>query len=153
MQAFCVYAAIGIFMVFLAMISFFFACFSLDQRRIVNIRNICCCKHKDYKPNQCSQKSIMKKIFTKYANLLIQWPFKLVTFIITVIFLIVAIYGVSQLEAEFKFEWFLDEGTYLRNFFDISSERYDGGVSGTIWVAEKPDIHKKIEELDTLIDK
>lgn len=95
----------------------------------------------------------MKKVFTKYASLLIQWPFKLVTFIITVIFLILAIYGVSQLEAEFKFEWFLDEGTYLRNFFDISSERYDGGVSGTIWVAEKPDIHKKIEELDTLIDK
>ena len=94
----------------------------------------------------------MKKIFTKYGSLLIKWPFKLVTFIITVIFLTFAIYGVSQLEAEFKFEWFLDEGTYLRNYFEINSERYDSGVSGTIWVAEKPDIHKKIKELDELID-
>ena len=80
-------------------------------------------------------------------------PVKIAVIVLTVILLSIGSYGLSQLKAEFKFEWFLDEGTYLRNFFDINSERYQSGISGTIWVAEKPEIYKKIAELDTLIEK
>ena len=155
MQSFCIYAAIGIFVIYLTMVSFFYAFFSLDQRRIEAVRNgfLCCYKHKNWTPNNCSQKSILHLAFTKYGSLIVKMPVKIAVIVLTVILLSIGSYGLSQLKAEFKFEWFLDEGTYLRTFFDINSERYQSGISGTIWVAEKPEIYKKIAELDTLMEK
>ena len=85
-------------------------------------------------------------------TLIVTVPFKVVIVIVTLILLTLASYGVSQLHAEFRYEWFLEDGTYLRSFFDISRERYPSGISGTIWVADIP-FHSKINELDALIDK
>ena len=62
-------------------------------------------------------------------------------------------YGVSQLHAEFRYEWFLEDGTYLRSYYDYSRERYPNGMRGTIWVAEKPNIHTEIKEINELIKK
>ena len=155
LQSFCIYAAIGIFVVYLTMISFFYAFFSLDQKRIESVRDgfLCCYEHKNWKPNKCSQKSILNLCFIQYGKLLIKWPIKVIVICMTLSFLGLGIYGASQLTAEFKFEWFLNEGTYLRDYFDISAERYQSGVSGKIWVAEKPEIYKKIKELDVLLQK
>ena len=83
--AFCAFAAIGIFFVFFFITTFFFGWFHLDQKRMEAERNflICCFKHKEYKPNECSQKSIQMMIFEKYAELLTMWPVKAVVILIT----------------------------------------------------------------------
>ena len=63
-------------------------------------------------------------------------------------------YGVSQLKAEFKFIVFLNKGNYLREYFDIYMERFDNaGIDGDIYVAEKPEIHKYMKELETMINE
>ena len=155
LQSFCIYAATGIFVIYLTMVSFFYAFFSLDQRRIEAVRNgiICCYKHKTYKPNECSQKSILEMIFVKFSGLLIKLPTKIVILVMTVTFLCVGCFGLVKLKTEFKFEWFLEEGTYLRTFFDVSSERYEAGFNGAIWVAENPKLYQKINEINTLVEK
>ena len=84
--SFCAFAALGIFFVFFFITTFFFGWFHLDQKRMESERNflICCYKHKEYKPNDCSQKSIQTMIFEKYAELLSLWPVKAVVILITV---------------------------------------------------------------------
>ena len=152
MESFCVFAGLGVLMIFFAMISFFIAGFSIDQNRMNQNKNLFCLQQENFKPNSCSQKSFLTTFFKKFGLLLIQLPFKIVTVVLTLIFVALGCYGISQLHAEFRYEWFLEDGTYLRSFFDISRERYPSGISGTIWVADIP-FHSKINELDALIDK
>ena len=135
------------------MVTFFLACFVLDQKRIETTRDGCCCciKYKEYTPNQCSQQSFLELGFKKYASVLVKWPFKIVILVLTALFLCLGSYGVSLLKAEFKFTAFLNEGTYLREYFDISSIRYpNGGATGFIYVAEKPDVQKYIKEMNEM---
>ena len=93
-------------------------------------------------------------IFTKYAKLLITKCFKVVTIILTLCLFGLCVYGVSQLKVEFNFIVFLNKGTYLREYVDIYLERFDdGGIDGDIYVAEKPEIHKYMKELHTMINE
>ena len=103
-------------------------------------------------PSECSQKSILNIIFTKYAKLLVTIYFKVVTIIFTLSLLGLCAYGVSQLKAEFKFTVFLNEGTYLREYFDINAEKFpNGGINGEIYVAEKTNFYKHLTEIDAMI--
>ena len=71
---------------------------------------------------------------------------------LTVLFLSLGCYGASLLKAESKFTNFLNEGTYLRKYFDINSERYpNGGFTGWVYVAENPDVQKYIKEINDMI--
>ena len=155
LQSFCIYAAIGIFVVYLTMISFFYAFFSLDQKRIESNRDgiLCCYKHKNRTQKDCCERSILNLVFTKYSKILLKWPVKVLVIVVTLITFAFGSYGTYHLKAEFKFEWYFDKGTYLRDFLDVNSERYQSGMNGDIWVAEKPDIYKKIAELNVLIEK
>jgi Niemann-Pick C1 protein len=154
LRSFCVYSSLGIFFVFIYMVTFFVAFFSLDQRRIESDHDgcVCCYQHKEYKPNACSQISILDMMFLKYSKVVIKLPFKIVVIVMTVLPILLAIFGCTQLKEEFKFTWFLEEGTYLRSFIDEMEAQFpSSGFVGEIWVADHPDIHTKIKELDTLI--
>ena len=157
MESFCVFAGFGVLMIFLAMISVFIAGFSIDQNRMEQTKNIFCMPQgENWKPNQCSQKGFLSIFFEKFAYLIVTVPFKVVIVIVTLILLTLGSYGISQLRAEFRYEWFLEDGTYLRSYYDYSRERYPNGMRGTIWVAEKPDgpdIHTEINEINELIKK
>ena len=155
MESFCIFAGFGVLFIFFAMISLFIAGFSIDQNRMMQNKNIFCSEQKNWKPNDnsCSQKSLLSIFFKKYARLLVQLPFKVVVVIVTLILVVLGSYGISQLHAEFRYEWFLEDGTYLRSFYDYSRERYPNGISGAIWVADVPDIHTKLSKTNALIDK
>ena len=58
------------------------------------------------------------------------------------------------MKAEFKFTVFLNEGTYLREYFDINEEQFpNGGINGEIYVAEKPNFHQYMKEIHTLVNE
>ena len=85
---------------------------------------------------------------------MVKLPFKIFVFILTSTFLGLSCYGASQLSAEFDFNVFLNEGTYLREYFDMSAEKFpDGGSYGEIYVAEKPNVHQYITEIQTMLDE
>ena len=84
-------------------------------------------------PCTCSQRSILDMAFVQYAKVVVLWPFKLAIIGLSVILLSVGIYGATQLNAEFNFMVFLNEGTYLREFFDTSTEVFPNkGIFGKI---------------------
>ncbi len=86
LRSFGVFAAIGIFSVFVFMITFFFACFSIDQRRLEADRNsfIWCHKHPDYVPRNACQRPLLKSAFLLLADLLEMWPIKVIILLVSV---------------------------------------------------------------------
>ncbi len=156
LSSFCVYAALGIFFVFFYMITFFFALFSLDQRRAEDTRDaiICCWKKKDWTPNSCSQKSFLTKAFVWYANNLVKIHAKIVVMIFTAILLGVSIWGTTQLEPNFDETDYLQEGSYLTDFIRASKEYFpsSGGMSGSVYVVNVDDIHERMDVVKELGD-
>ena len=152
---FCAYASLGIFAVFLQMASFFLACLVIDQRRIDAKRDavFCCWKHgEDWKPNNCSQKSYMDLFFKNYAGTLHRVPLKIVILVLTAALFGVSCYGVSQLEANFDFtDWFPEDSPVV-SYLHAKKEHFpSGGISGKIYIAEVPEIEKKLEKIETLL--
>ena len=138
------------------MVTFFLACFILDQRRIESSRNGCCfCfVHQNFAPNDCSQKSLLELAFTNYAEILVKVPFKMAILVVTCTFLGIGLYGMSKLEAEFNMKLFLPDGTYLREYFDVSEDKFPGGgISGKIYVANVSNVHQYMEELKNMVDE
>ncbi|ENN78668.1 hypothetical protein D910_12490 [Dendroctonus ponderosae] len=79
LESFCIYAACGVFMTFVFVITFFMACFVLDQKRLESNRNgiIPCIEHPTYKPNKCSQSRLTSRIFEYvYGNIILTTPGK-----------------------------------------------------------------------------
>ena len=152
---FCAYASLGIFAVFFNMASFFLAWLVIDQRRIDARRDgLFCCwkKGEDWTPNECSQKSYMDLIFTKYAGVIHQVPLKIAILVISAVILAVSCYGVSQLESNFDFvDWFPQDSAVVEYFKASEKHFSSGGISGKIYVAEVPKIEEKLEKLDSLV--
>lgn len=65
LESYCIYAAVCVLMTFVFAVTFFTACFVLDQRRVENNHNgiIFCYKHKNYQPNNCSQRQTSHLVF------------------------------------------------------------------------------------------
>ena len=153
LQSFCIYAAFGIMFVFIFMATFFFGFFCLDQRRVEAKRDSCCCRKKSelWKPNLFSQKKILESIFIKIGNILVQKPAKIAVIMLTILFASIATYGVSQIESEFDLKWFLEEGSYVRTFFD-NLEKYfpNSGMTGQVYIANVQDYHAHMDDVSNL---
>ena len=152
---FCAYASLGIFAVFLQMISFFLAWLVLDQRRIDARRDGIFCYKKDanWTPNICSQKSFMDMVFRTYAEAIDSNAFK--TFILLILcgFLGVACYGVSQLESNFDVVNWFHPDTSVAGYLRAKKEHFPSvGISGKVYVAEIPKIEEKLEKINTLLN-
>lgn len=69
----------GVLATFIYVITFFTACFTLDQKRIEQNRNgiIPFIKHKPYEKNACSSKNYGKSLFNWiYSNIILSIPGK-----------------------------------------------------------------------------
>jgi hypothetical protein len=69
LRSFCVFAALGIFFLYVFEILFFVSCLAIDEKRLQNRRDGCTCiVHRNWKPNECSQRNIQKMVFKKYVG-------------------------------------------------------------------------------------
>ncbi|KAH1013969.1 hypothetical protein HUJ04_002883 [Dendroctonus ponderosae] len=144
LESFCIYAACGVFMTFVFVITFFMACFVLDQKRLESNRNgiIPCIEHPTYKPNKCSQSRLTSRIFEYvYGNIILTTPGKVrhfdsfphftlsilmayksqidelvIVILTTIVFAGVSIESALKLEQRFDPKWFLPEGTHLAEY-------------------------------------
>ena len=63
-------------------------------------------------------------------------------------------YGMTLLKVEFKSTDYLNEGTYLKEFFDSYAEQFpNGGISGNIYLAEKPNFYQYMEEIIAMLNE
>lgn len=70
----------GVFMTFVFAITFFVACFVLDERRREQRRNgaiPCIIHHENYTPNACSQRNLTNSVFNfVYSKVILTVPGK-----------------------------------------------------------------------------
>ena len=124
LRSFCLYAACGILFVFLFMVTFFFSWFCQDTLRANALRDSCCCcwVHDNWAPNNCSQRETLSMVFNKFASYLVQLPIKIAVICVTLVFAGFAIHGLTKLETEFDFTWYIEDGTYLSEYFEKTEE-------------------------------
>ncbi len=148
LSSFCLYAAIGITFVFIFMLTFFLGFFAYDVRRMLDSRDACLCclkKNHDYAPSQCSQKSLLRSAFRAYGNVLTKFQVKVVVLIFSCGLLAFGVWGLTQLETRFDFKWFINEGTYVRDFLDKKDEYFPStGIKGTVYIADVPKFNEKM---------
>jgi hypothetical protein len=69
LRSFCMFAATGIFFLYVFEILFFVSCLAIDEMRLQKNRDGCICTiHRNWKPNECSQQNIQKMVFKKYVG-------------------------------------------------------------------------------------
>ena len=96
LSSFCIYAAIGIFSVYLYMTSFFLAWFSLDQRRIANNRDACIWfikKSAAWKPYAGCNVPLMKRLFAFEVDCLTLTPVKIMILVKSAATILISFYG------------------------------------------------------------
>ncbi|KAF7285020.1 hypothetical protein GWI33_012334 [Rhynchophorus ferrugineus] len=127
LESFCIYAAVGVFMTFFFALTFFSACFVLDQKRLEERRNgiIPCITHKNYIPNKCSQKNLTNNfIGTIYSKIILTTPGKIIVILITVVCLGFSTESALKLEQRFDPKWFLPKGTHLADFLAVRDQYF-----------------------------
>ncbi|KAL3271630.1 hypothetical protein HHI36_022104 [Cryptolaemus montrouzieri] len=121
LQSYCFYAAISVLMTFVFAITFFCACFAIDQKRIENKRNgmIPCIQYKVYQRNECSQKNISNRVFHFiFDEIILTTPFKMVAILITIALAAVSMKNCFKLEQRFDPHWFVPKSDQLHTFFE-----------------------------------
>ncbi|XP_013382604.1 protein patched homolog 1 [Lingula anatina] len=140
LRSFCIFAALGILGLYIFQATFFVACHTINERRVEAVRNACCCcyPHRNYKPNQCSQKGLMAAFFKKYyASFLLKLPVKIIVLVATLGLLGVNVYGLINLKQDFDFNWFIPSDSYASKYTKNMEKFFPSdGASASIYFGE-----------------
>ena len=154
LASFCVYSAFGILFIYFFQVTFFLAWFSLDQRRVEDVRDgiICCWKKKDWEPSQCSQFDILGYMFTKLVIVLDSIPGKVVVILLTGLLFGLGLYGTITLETDFDYADWLEDGTYLKTYLAENTKHFpaNGDSAGVYTTAL--DYGKDLKNLNAMIN-
>lgn len=142
LSAFCIDAALGILALFILQSTFFVACLTLDQKRIVARRDaiLCCLTYKSFEPNKCSQKNFLALAFENYIGpFLMKTPSKIVVMLVTVSLLGVNIYGFYHLKQDFDLTMYIPSDSYAHKFSKAQDKYFPNrGVDVNVYCG---DIH------------
>nr|CAI5819257.1 unnamed protein product [Callosobruchus analis] len=163
LESFCIYAAVGVLMTFLFAITFFVACFVIDEERIAKKRNGVMpwiVLPDDYTPNECSQRQISNHIFrVLYSKVVLTTPGKIIVISISIICAGFATQSALQLEQKFDPKWFLPPGTHLAEYLQAKYRYYPesgfnaGFYMGALNYAEEiPKIRYAVDRLKNMTD-
>ena len=163
LQSFCLYATVGVFFVFALNVTFFAACVVLDAQRAQSNRMDCCCcvkferKHhmfpdEDNVHNYCFcchkiPQEISRKFFRWFGDKLSNLYVQIIVILIAIGMLSFSIYGATQLEQDFKLEWFIPDTSYLQEYYAYRDEYFRQGTP--VWIYSK-DINY-LENKDNLL--
>jgi len=145
LQAYCLFAAFGVLFVFLLNITFFAACVVLDHERTRKNRPDCCCccwrwslerSHPMFPENPASYcgclhkipPEISRKMFERVGEAMRLWQVKAAILTGYVAMLGASIYGATQLEQNFKIEWFIPDDSFLQTYYAWQDEFFAAGT-------------------------
>ena len=134
LRSFCMFASIGILVIFYFQTTWFAALLALDEYRTEAGRDgcLCCLVHKSQAGQQSkpSGPGFIAKLFTKLSPLLVKPATKAVVSLLTAALLGVALFGLSRLRMEFRPEWLMDPKSEVfawytahKQYFSLDGER------------------------------
>jgi len=156
LRSFCIFCGVGIFVVYILQATWFFAWFTLDERRIQQSRNgaLPCYVHTGYIPNRLSQKNILQTVFIHLGEYLFLTPVKIFFIILTTTIFGISVWGNIELRQEFNPIWFLPPESYLAKWHQARATYFpsNGEQVQVFWSDLKlPEDLPKLESLHSEI--
>lgn len=135
LSSFCIWAAIGIFAAFLYTVTIFASFVVFDARRQSAGRADClpCIKRPHGDDEElgavgcCGRKDgeIVRTFLSKtYAPFLLSTPVRVVVLVLFFAWAAVSAWGFSQLEIEFRQEWFIPGDSFLQEYYSVDREAF-----------------------------
>jgi len=153
LRSFCMYASIGIMVIFFFQSTWFTALLAIDEYRVDTHRDgcLCCLVHNDFSVKQNEPPGILANLFECFSSLLVTTPFKIFTVIFTVALLGVGFFGVINLKMECRPEWFMDPDSEIYGWY-LAHKKYfsSDGERGSIFIKET-NYTENFEKLDDMI--
>ncbi|XP_035705979.1 NPC intracellular cholesterol transporter 1 isoform X2 [Folsomia candida] len=161
LRSFCLYAVVGISVLFIFQCTLFVACLAIDQKRLEERRNafLFCIQYEEDKIPRSSTKNYDKgliqmffdKILSKY---LLTKTSKVIVIISTVFLLASGIYGNVHLRQHSDALWFIPEDSYMVQFIRMFNTNYPKiGYPGLLvahemnWTESLPIFGELLEDL------
>eukprot|EP00092_Neocalanus_flemingeri_P040503 GFUD01044108.1.p1 GENE.GFUD01044108.1~~GFUD01044108.1.p1 ORF type:complete len:1044 (-),score=198.42 GFUD01044108.1:97-3228(-) len=157
LRSFCVYASIGIIIIFSFQTTWFVALLAIDEYRVEAHRNGCCCcfiHSNRIKPDTQETRSPGKtaKVFKIIAEALITGPVKIGVVLSTAVLLVIGVYGMAQLKMEFRPEWLMDPAAEVTNWYFAHKEYFPSDGEGGQLYLRSVNYSENFLKLDNLIN-
>ncbi|CAG0897763.1 unnamed protein product [Darwinula stevensoni] len=165
LRSFCIYTAVGIFIVYVMTLIFIVPILSLDEKRRDSRRESCLCipLPDDYKTSSCSQNLLLNSFFDRIVGpVLVKTPAKVVVVILTMGLLGLNCWGMSGLKLDFDRTWYLGPGyqrdflSALRNLFPESGYRAEFYLGNVDYFKERvalEELYTRMSALPGLKDR
>uniref|UniRef100_A0A182SL45 SSD domain-containing protein n=1 Tax=Anopheles maculatus TaxID=74869 RepID=A0A182SL45_9DIPT len=162
LQSFCIYAAAGVFMMFVFVITFFVAIFTLDEIRIAGRRNsfLLWIVHDEKSTSLWCEYNLMHRFINAlYSKFLLTTVGKTLVIIAVVLMTSVNVHNLLKLRQKFDPNWFIPEDTYYNQFVVKTHEHYpNAGYEAMLlfgnlnYTAELPNLIRITHQLENRTD-
>ncbi|XP_066915563.1 patched domain-containing protein 3-like [Clytia hemisphaerica] len=155
LRSFCIYAGVGILMLYIYAATFFVAFLTIDAKRQEMNRDACCCFRlpDDWQPMACSNKRFLNDVLKRFGKIILTIPGKVIVVLLTGTLFGFGLYGILQLDQNFDPDWFLprdsDEFLFRQNFRQFFPSH---GAKTAVYVG-KVDYFAEQKNLHALYDK
>lgn len=157
LRSFCIYAAVGIFAVYILQSTFFLAWLVRDESRMEEHKNgfFWCITHKDWKPWACSKRDLLADIFKHgFCPFILSGPMRAIILLGTGALAASSIWSTMNLRKEFNAMWFIPKTSYLYETFEVAGKHFpEAGQSGYLYFSnvslpeDLPALNKMINDL------
>lgn len=158
LESFCIYAAVGVFIMYVLALTFVVAILAMDERRIEAKRNSflpCIVHESDDKSQLCCELNLMRRsLYTIYTKFILTKPGKIVVIMSSLAISAYSLEATLRLQQKFDPKWFIPDRTYLHEYHVKQATYYpDAGFEASMFMGrinytrELPNI---IETLDRI---
>lgn len=138
LESFCIYAAVGVFIMYLLVVTFVVAILTLDERRLAQRRNAFapCIVHDEEHTKLCCNLNLMHRwLRWLYSRVILTPVGKLVVILTVIVCAAFSTQGLLRLEQRFDPNWFIPERTYLSKYLRHQEQYYpDIGKEASIFL-------------------
>lgn len=151
LESFCLYAAIGVFFIYVYVTTFIVAIFTIDERRILANRNALapCIAHKTQPKLWCDAQLMNRLVKWIYTNCILTKAGKTIVLIASIAVTGFSLMGLFRLEQKFDPNWFIPERTYLSKYNAVRENLYpDQGYEAMVLMGRLNYTHELVHIAD-----
>eukprot|EP00928_Gymnodinium_smaydae_P041635 TRINITY_DN2814_c0_g2_i5.p1 TRINITY_DN2814_c0_g2~~TRINITY_DN2814_c0_g2_i5.p1 ORF type:complete len:1037 (+),score=240.45 TRINITY_DN2814_c0_g2_i5:86-3196(+) len=121
-----------------------FCCIKAEPRAISDPKGCCyCCKCGD---------NLLRRVLRAVTEKTTSKVGQITTILFFVVLAAVGITGTTMVYKDFKLEWFIPDGSYVNQFFDVNNELFASGPQVSVNMRETPDAFEAQTNLRNMFD-
>lgn len=155
LESFCLYAGMGVVLIFIYINTFVVAIFTIDEYRILSNRNafVPCYTHRAKPKLWCDFQLMNRAVKYIYTNYIMTKPGKIIVLMTTVAVTAYSFTGLLRLEQKFDPNWFIPQRTYLSKYLGVKKDLFpDQGYEAAILMGQLNYTHE-LNHIANMVEK